>query len=127
MNIKRRSAPLIALWALAPATAAAAPSGMGATSRASVEIRLSIAPRAGIRMISAGNANYEPCVWSTAAVRSLAVTLRPLSSPATASERFEIAMKPAEGRCRPSEPLRSALATSERVSPGPHLLILAPE
>jgi hypothetical protein len=103
---------------------------IGATSRASLEIRVSVAERVGLRMSSAGEApNAGPCVVSTARARAFTATLGPFhrSSEGPTPPPFILAA-PAGETCRGNEELRQALAASRKDgSIGPLLLILAPQ
>lgn len=66
------------IWA-APATH----SGIGATSRASIAIEASVAPRMGVQRLPAGalgSASGRPglaCIWSSLPIRSYTFTLQP--------------------------------------------------
>lgn len=119
--------------ALAASERAAAQMGsdIGPTSRASLQIRVSVAERAGLRMSSApGVPAPAPCVFSTAKTRRFAATLEPLgrSTERPAPPPFELEAAPAGEECRSNEALGRALATLRKDgSSGAHLLILAPQ
>ena len=102
---------------------------MGPTSRATVQIHVSVAERAGLRMTWGKDSAARPCVFSTARARRFGVTLAPLGGAGGRSARpqFEITAA-AEGACSSNPDLREALAALRNDgSPGPRLLILAPQ
>jgi hypothetical protein len=105
-------------------------SDIGPTSRASLQIRVSVAERVGLRMSSAGAApNAGPCDVSTARARAFTATLEPLhrSSEGPTPPPLILAA-PAGETCRGNEELGRALAALRKDgSIGPHLLVLAPQ
>jgi hypothetical protein len=116
----------------ASGTAAAQPgSDTGLVSRASLQIRVSVAERVGVRFSPAhGLQAAEPCIVSTATARTFAATLEPIGRPGgpPGARSFEIAAASPGQACGGNEDLRDALATlSKDGSSGAHLLILAPQ
>lgn len=115
-------------FAASSKAAAQMSSDIGPTSRASLQIRVSVAERVGLRMSSAGAApNAGPCVVSTARARAFTATLEPLhrSSEGPTPPPFILA---AGKSCRGDENLGRALAALRKDgSIGPLLLILAPQ
>ena len=124
---------ILAVSALAASAGAAAQagSGIGATSSVGLQIRASVAERAGVRLPSAkGVPAAGPCVFSTTRSRTFAVMLEPLGSSGErpAAPPFEITAAPAGQACSSNADLGKALAAlGKDGSPGPHLLILAPQ
>lgn len=122
---------ILAVSALAASAGAAAQtgSGIGATSSVGLQIRASVAERAGVRLPSAkGVPAAGLCVFSTTRSRTFAVTLEPLGSSSERPPPFEITAAPAGQACSSNADLGRALAAlGKDGSPGPHLLILAPQ
>ena len=123
---------ILAFSTLAASSEAAAQTGsdMGPTSRASLQIRVTVAERAGLRMPPAESPPAaEPCVFSTARGRTFTAALEPHGlSDRPAPPPFEIAGSPAGQACNGNEELGRALGTLRKEgSPGPHVLILAPQ
>ena len=123
---------ILAFSALAASEGAAAQtvSDIGPRSRATLHIRVSVAERAGLRMSWAeGVPGVAPCVFSTVRARTFAATLQARgSSERPAPRPFELKAAPAGEACSANGDLDRALAALRKDgSPGPHLLILAPQ
>ena len=113
-------------------TAAAQPGGdIGPESRASLQIRVSVAERVGVRLsLADGVPPAGRCIFSTARGRTFAATLEPMGRSADRPPlpSFEIAAASPGEACGGDDALRTALGTlSEEESPGSHWLILAPQ
>lgn len=113
-------------------TAVARPGGdIAAVSRASLQIRVSVAERVGVRLSSGhGLPAAGPCIVSTARARTFAATLEPIGRRGEhpTAHSFEIAAASPGQACGGDEDLRKALATIRKEgSSGAHLLILAPQ
>ena len=117
--------------AVSEGAAAAGAADIGPTSRATVEIRVSVAERAGVRMSPPDSAaRAAPCVASTARNRTFAARLEPLSGHGErgAPPPFEIPAVPTGLACSGNQALGNALAVmAADGSPDPHVLILAPQ
>ena len=131
-----RAQPLLAMLAVftlaASGTAAAQAGGdIGAVSRASLQIRVSVVERVGVRLSSAdGGPAAETCIVSTARARTFDATLEPIGRQGEhpAARSFEIAAASPGQACGGDEDLRKALAIIRKESSsGAHLLILAPQ
>ena len=126
---------MLSALAVSEGAAAAPGPGIGPTSRASLEIRVSVAERAGLRMVSAvgiptaASPEAGPCLWSSARTRTFDVRLEPLDRPSgrPALPSFEIMAGPAAS-CSGNMNLGKALgALASDDAQGPYLLILAPQ
>ena len=107
-------------------------SHIGATSRATVRIAVSVAPRAGMRW-SRATSNSAPahpvgewCAWSTTPLGTLFVELR-----TTGGEWVRRPVRVEAGRsqadCKSNDALQAQIATLRDLSSGPALLLIAPE
>jgi hypothetical protein len=124
----------IAAVGLTPAAAEPARGQAGATSRASLTIAVSVAPRAGVRWTAdrtepakdAGPGRW--CAWSTSAIRTLFIELRPTARhlvPALPI-RVEAGRSPAD--CEANDALQLRIAELRASSPAAGaLLLVAPE
>ena len=119
---------------LTPAAAEPARSQAGATSRATLTIAVSVAPRAGVRWAAGRSAPAKDagpgqwCAWSTSALRTLFIQLQPTArhSVPAAPIRVEAGRSPAA--CAANDALQSRIAELRAVSPaGTTLLLVAPE
>ena len=116
-----------------PTPAAAEPAGgnAGATSRATLTIAVSVAPRAGVSWRSdpsaTGAAPGQWCAWSTSALRTLFVKLQSTAGhrASTASIRLEAGRSPAD--CAANDALQRRIAELRASSAGGALLLVAPE
>lgn len=116
--------------------AAAEPAGgqAGATSRATLTIAVSVAPRAGVRWAAGRSAPTKDavlgqwCAWSTSALRALSIELQPTGrrlAPALPI-RVETGRSPAD--CEANDALRLRIAHLRALAPaGTTLLLIAPE
>ena len=125
----------VALAGLTPAAAAEpAERQVGATSRATLTIAVSVAPRAGVRFRSNRAAPAEDagpgqwCTWSTSALRVLSIELQSTVRHRVPAPpvRVEAGRSPAD--CAANDALHLRIADFSAQSPaGAALLLVAPE
>ena len=121
------------------AIAAPRQGAMGPTSRASIQIQVSVAPRLGIRWAartSAGGPHPRPCFWSNDASRSYSVTLKhavthgsnePVTGAPTATQPIVLPAGKSAADCLEHDGLESMFPALTSPSEGPYLLMIAPE
>lgn len=123
------------LVGLTPA-AAAEPAGRqaGATSRATLTIAVSVAPRAGVRFRSDRSAPakdagpFQWCAWSTSRLRSLSIELQPAEGHLVPPVPIRVEAGRSPAACAANDALQSRIAELRAVSPaGTTLLLVAPE
>jgi hypothetical protein len=138
---ERLTSALIAICSagFTPSNAIAAPhqSQMGPTSRASIRIQVSVAPRVGVHWASANPADEQrlrPCFWLTDVSGKYVVTLErartngstgDLENAAAAGEKIELLSRQSEADCEHDGP-GNTIPTAD-MSEGSYLVIIAPQ
>jgi hypothetical protein len=132
MSLQKLITPLpVALAAaclIAPCEAAASSlgSGMGATSKASLQLSVSVRPRTGLtRTPTSEHAATESlCLWSTSTFKSFILTISSASKQAEASRPIEVVAESSARSCALS--LQSHFLVPEDDGE-PSLLLIAPQ
>ena len=123
------------LNSLTPAAAAEpAPGQAGATSRATLKIAVSVAPRAGVYERSVGSASTKDagrgdwCAWSTSALRGLYIKFQTTDGYRVPPQPIRVEAGSSQAYCASNLALQSRIAELRAGSPGGAALVLvAPE
>ena len=120
-----------ALAGLTPAAAAEPAEGQaGATSRATLTIAVSVAPRAGVRG-APGHLDARPgqwCAWSTSALRGLSIEFQSTAGHLAPAPPIRVEAGRSPAHCAANDALQLRIADLSAQSPaGAALLLVAPE
>ena len=120
-----------ALAGLSPAAAAEpAERQAGATSRATLIIAVSVAPRGGVRW-APGHLDAGPgqwCAWSTSALRALSIEVQSTAGHLVPAPRIRVEAGRSHKDCLANDALQLRIADFSAKAPaGAALLLVAPE